>query len=255
MKDFVLEVCVDSIESAIAAWKGGAIRLELCSDLIVGGITPSIELFRMVKEEVPLPVHVLIRPRFGDFLYTDWEYNLMCRQIRSFVNAGADALVIGSLKADGTLHGEQMEGMMEHAAGRKITLHRAFDVTRDAIEAFETARSLGVDTILTSGQEKDCYTGKECLCKLLQISKETRQPDILIGGGVNAEVISKLCAEMPAECPKSFHMSGKEVLPSNMEYRNSKVSMGLPGISEFEIYRTSECAVRAAAEVLRKNIF
>lgn len=251
MRDYVLEVCVDSVESAIAAWKGGATRLELCSDLIVGGTTPSAELLQMVKEEVPLPVHTLIRPRFGDFLYTDYEYALMCRQIHSLTEHGADAVVIGSLNADGTLNEKQMQGMMDAAGGKRITLHRAFDVTRDPVEAYHAAVRLGVRTILTSGQEKDCYSGRETLRKLFELNEESEEkesrPEILIGAGVHADVIAKLAGELPA---RSFHMSGKEVQESGMQYRNHRVSMGLPGISEFEIWRTSETEIRRAVTVL-----
>lgn len=252
MRDYVLEVCVDSVESAIAAWRGGATRLELCADLIVGGTTPSVELLQMVKEEVSLPVHALIRPRFGDFLYTDYEYELMCRQIRTLTTQGADAVVIGSLHEDGTLHEEQMQGMMEAAGGKRITLHRAFDVTRDPVEAFETAVRLGVHTILTSGQEADCYAGRETLGQLFdykgRMKKGTHQPEILIGAGVNADVIEKLTKELPA---KSFHMSGKKIQKSGMIYRNERVSMGLKGINEFEIWRTDEGEIRRAATVLK----
>lgn len=243
VKDYVLEVCVDSVESAIAAAKGGADRLELCTGLIIGGLTPSVELFQMVKKETGLPVHVLIRPRYGDFLYSEHEYELMCRQIRGFAVAGADAVVIGSLNADGTLNEEQMSGMIQVAGNMKITLHRAFDVTREPFAALETARRLGVDTILTSGQCQTCYEGKELIKELLT---KAGNMDILVGGGVNAEVIETFIRETGA---RKFHMSGKEVLESAMKYRNTKVNMGLPGISEFEVLRTSKQQISEAASV------
>lgn len=244
MKNFVLEVCVDSVESAIAAYRGKATRLELCSDLVVGGMTPSVELFRMVKEETNLPVHVLIRPRFGDFLYTEFEYELMCRQIHTYVKEGADAFVIGSLNEDGTLNEEQMNGMISCAGGRKITLHRAFDMARDSFEALEAAKGLGVNTILTSGGAKNCYEGRDVISELLKRAGDT---EILIGGGVDAENVRLLTQEMPA---RSFHMSGKEIIQSRMRYRNKAVSMGLPGISEYEIWRTDEKRIRSVSEVL-----
>lgn len=246
MKNYVLEVCVDSVESAIAAKSGGATRLELCADLVIGGTTPSMELFQMVKETTNLPVHVLIRPRFGDFLYTDMEYELMCRQIQSFAKAGADAVVIGSLNADGTLNEFQMQGMIHAAGGKKITLHRAFDVTRDALETLETARKLGVHTILTSGQEKNCYEGRHVIKNLLNAAGAM---EILIGAGVDGAVIERISNEMPA---RNFHMSGKEVLQSKMTYRNNRVSMGISGMSEFEVLRTSEEAVAQAVAVLKR---
>lgn len=246
MGNYVLEVCVDSVESAIAAKRGGATRLELCSNLVIGGTTPSVEFFSMVKEVTGLPIHVLIRPRFGDFLYTDFEYERMCREIQSLVAAGADAVVIGSLNADGTLNEVQMEGLIRAACEKKVTLHRAFDMCRDLQEALETARKLGVHTILTSGGEKNCYEGRAMIKELLVAAGEM---EILVGAGVDAVVIEHICRELPA---RSFHMSGKEILQSGMIYRNRKVSMGIPGMSEFEIWRTGEETVAKAAEVLKR---
>ncbi len=112
MKDYILEVCVDSVESALAAERGGATRLELCANLVIGGTTPGYPLFEQVKKETGLPVRTLIRPRFGDFLYTQYEHRQMIQDIRHFAQAGADGVVIGSLNADGTLNTEQMKEMM-----------------------------------------------------------------------------------------------------------------------------------------------
>lgn len=247
MSGYVLEVCVDSVESAIAAKKGGATRLELCENLVIGGTTPSIELFTMVKELTGLPIHVLIRPRFGDFLYTEYEYELMCRQIRKFADAGADAVVIGSLNADGTLNEPQMQGMIQAAGGKKITLHRAFDASRNLLETLETARELGVHAILTSGGEKNCYEGRNVIKELLDAAEGV---EILIGAGVNADVIVKLCSMMPA---RNFHMSGKKVCQSGMKCRNQCLSMGLAGLNEFEIWRTDEAAIAEAVLALREK--
>lgn len=115
MEKYVLEVCVDSVESALAAKAGGATRLELCANLVIGGTTPGYTLFEQIKRETGLPVRTLIRPRFGDFLYTEYEYQQMLQDIRHFAQAGADGVVIGSLNADGTLQEEQMRGMIEAA--------------------------------------------------------------------------------------------------------------------------------------------
>ena len=113
MKDYILEVCVDSVESALAAERGGATRLELCANLVIGGTTPGYPLFEQVKKETGLPVRTLIRPRFGDFLYTQYEHRQMLQDIRHFAQEGAEGVVIGSLNADGTLNTEQMQEMME----------------------------------------------------------------------------------------------------------------------------------------------
>ena len=271
MGRYILEACVDSVESAVAAQKGGADRLELCANLVIGGTTPSLELYRRVREVTNLPVHVLIRPRFGDFLYTQEEYGIMCRQIRDFTAEGADAVVIGSLCADGSLNEEQMMGMMDAAAGKPVTLHRAFDVCRDPWEALDAAKALGVHTILTSGQEANCYDGRALIGELARKAGSGRDTvayagkdgaktasadfssgtvQIMAGGGVCAEVIETLM-ETTSVC--AFHMSGKVTLESGMVYCNPKVNMGLPGISEFEVWRTSEEAIQRAAAVLKKR--
>lgn len=247
MEKFVLEVCVDSVESAVAAARGGATRLELCANLIIGGTTPSFALFEAVRSAVNIPVNVLIRPRFGDFLYTDAEYDIMCREIEYFARNGANAVVIGALKADGTLDSEKMRGMIAAAKGCRVTMHRAFDVCSDPFVVLEEAIALGVDTILTSGQKANAWTGREMIGKLLQ--KAENRADILIGGGVNAAVVGDFRREYPLS--RAFHLSGKTVLDSGMVYRNAEVSMGLPGISEFQVWRTEESAIRSAADVLK----
>lgn len=247
MKNFVLEVCVDSVESAIAAEKGGATRLELCANLIIGGTTPSIALFDAVQAAVTIPINVLIRPRFGDFLYTDAEYDIMCREIALFSARGANAVVIGALNADGSLDREKMAGMIAAAKGCRVTMHRAFDVCRDPLQTMEEALALGVDTILTSGQKANAREGRAQIGELLQ--KAEGRADILIGGGVSAQVITDFRREYPLS--HAFHLSGKTVLDSGMSYRNNEVSMGLPGISEFQVWRTDEASIRRAAEALR----
>jgi copper homeostasis protein len=171
----------------------------------------------------------------------------MRREIEALVKAGVDGVVIGSLCADGYLNETQMKGMIEAAQGRRITLHRAFDVCADPHAALETAKELGVNIILTSGQEKDCLTGRALIGSLVKEAGDSIC--IMAGGGVNAAVISRMQRETGLS---AFHMSGKETLDSGMIFRNPKVSMGLPGISEFEVWRTSQDAVAKAAEVLKQ---
>ena len=281
MNDYILEVCVDSVESALSAKAGGATRLELCANLIIGGTTPGYTLFQQVQQETGLPIRVLIRPRFGDFLYTEYEYRQMCADIRFFANAGADGVVIGSLQADGNPNETQMRGMIDATDGKcGITLHRAFDVCAEPIACYEKAAELGVDTILSSGQEGDAWTGRELLRTLVQMSEENRYasgeaqysetssacedraanhspesdrsltggPTILVGAGVKADNIAEIAAMTGAH---AFHMSGKKILSSGMRYRNEHVHMGLDGISEFELYRTDEEEIRRAVEILK----
>ena len=250
MREKVLEVCVDSVESAVAAEKGGATRLELCANLIIGGTTPSVALFDAVKAAVSIPINVLIRPRFGDFLYTDAEYDIMCREIEMFAARGANAVVIGALNADGTLDKEKMRGMIAAANGIHITMHRAFDVCRDAFRTLEEALELGVDTILTSGQKANAWDGREMIGVLME--KAGERADILVGAGVSAKMIEDFRREYPDA--HAFHLSGKSVLDSGMTYRNEEVSMGLPGISEFQVWRTAEESIRQAKEALIRSV-
>lgn len=245
----VLEVCVDSVESALAAKRGGATRLELCGNLVIGGTTPSLSLLQAVKEQTELPVHALLRPRFGDFLYTEQEYAIMRRDGELLLENGADALVSGFLRPDGYLDRFRVKALTElaHSAGKRFTLHRAFDVCSAPLEALEQCRELGVDTILTSGQGGNCLEGLELIEKLCKLA---RGVEILIGAGVDADAIRRVRQRIPQA--ESFHMSGKALVESGMSYRKEGVSMGLPSMSEFEIWRTDEGKVRAAWEALNQ---
>ena len=163
----VLEVCCDSYESLMTAEKAGADRVELCSCLMVGGLSPDTALLEMIREKSSLPVRCLIRPRFGDFLYTEDEIELMARQIINLKAAGASGFVIGCLNPQGELNIKAMEKLISAAGYSGLTLHRCIDVARDGIETATVAARLGIDTILTSGQAASCWEGREFIEKLL----------------------------------------------------------------------------------------
>ena len=249
---YTLEVCVDSTASAIAAKKGGADRLELCADLVVGGTTPSLALVRQVKVETGLPVRALLRPRFGDFCYDSYELAQMEESAAELVTAGADGIVTGVLKPDGSLDVDALRTIYAAAhaaekAGRPValTLHRAFDVCRDPFAALEDACALGLSTILTSGQAANAPAGSALLRQLVEAANG--RIEILVGAGVSPANIPALAAETGA---KSFHLSGKQVLDSRMTFRREGVPMGLPGFSEFDLWQTSEDTIRAARQAL-----
>lgn len=254
MKPFFLEVCVDSLESALAAEAGGADRLELCANLVIGGTTPGSRLFEQIKEKTNLPVRVLIRPRFGDFCYTSAEIEQMEEDVRHFSKTGADGIVIGCLLPDGELEQAGRKRLIGAAAHCGVTLHRAFDVCRNPERALYQAESLGVDTILTSGQEGSAEEGINLINRLRSMS---RKVEIMAGGGICSETVTRM---LPAffnnpeilDRPVLFHMSGKKVADSPMQYRNYRVSMGMPGISEFERWKTSEREVRKVREILEQ---
>lgn len=242
---YTLECCVDSVESAIAAKKGGADRIELCSALVIGGLSPSQALYQKIREQVDIPIRVLLRPRFGDFCYTDFEHEIIKEEIKSFRNLGADGIVIGTMKPDGTLNLEQMKEFIEEAQGMPVTLHRAFDMCKDPLVTLEEVRKLGISTILTSGQKNTCVDGIELLKELVE--KAQGETEILIGGGVDASVIPMLAEKTKA---KAYHMSGKISMESKMCYRKQDVSMGVASVSEYEIWRTSEKRVREVRKIL-----
>lgn len=245
---YLLECCVDSVESALAAVAGGADRLELCANLVIGGTTPTIALFKEIRKHTSVPVHVLIRPRFGDFLYTEHEANIICSEIDAFKEAGAEGVVIGSLCPDGSLNSEQMQRFIFHAKGMSVTLHRAFDMCADPFITLQQAKALGIHTILTSGQAARCVDKMSLLNDLY----EAAGGDIALmaGGGVNETTVSVLLKQTPLT---TFHMSGKKVFASPMNYRNPFVSMGLPGLSEYEIWQTDEDAVRSVKKLLENE--
>ena len=244
----ILEVCVDSLASAKAAMSGGADRLELCSALAVGGLSPYGELLEQIKATCPLPVRCLMRPRPGDFLYTEDEIQLMCAQIRHLRAAGADGFVVGALTPEGALDSRAMEQLLDACGDKPVTLHRCIDVAADPVRVYRAAAALGLDTVLTSGAAASCREGKATLASLLALREELHGPEVLIGAGVNAAVIRELRAALPEA--RAFHMSGKTLRESGMRFRREGVPMGLPGLDEWHIQETDAEAVRAAKAAL-----
>ena len=244
----ILEICVDSLASARAAIAGGADRLELCSALAIGGLTPYEMLLRQIRAESQIPVRCLMRPRAGDFLYTPEELEMLRRQILQLKAAGADGFVIGCLTPDGCLDKDAMAPLMEACGGCGVTLHRCIDVSRDPIEVYLDAGKLGIDTVLTSGGASSALGGKEVIGQLLNLRDTENGPEVLIGAGVKATVIRQFRAEFPGAA--AFHMSGKCEIESAMRFRREGIPMGLPGLDEWHIQQTDACAVREARQAL-----
>lgn len=247
----LLEICIDSLASSRAAIAGGADRLELCSALLAGGLTPYTALLRQIREESDIPIRCLMRPRAGDFLYTADELELMRRQIMELKNAGASGFVIGCLTPGGDLDTAAMKQLIEAADGAGLTLHRCIDVSRDPIETYLQAKELGIDTVLTSGAAASCLLGEEIIVQLLQLRDEIGGPEVLIGAGVNATVIRHFRRKYPQA--RAFHMSGKTELESGMVFRREGVPMGLPGLDEWHIQQTDVKNVQAARIALDEN--
>ena len=240
----VLEICVDSLASARAAIQGGADRIELCSALLAGGLTPFEALLRQIKAESEICVRCLMRHRPGDFLYGKEELELLRMQIRQLKAAGADGFVIGCLTAEGDLDLEAMKPLVEACGNQGITLHRCIDVSRDVEKTYLDAKDLGIDTVLTSGAAASCSLGRENIKKLIALREALHGPEVLIGAGVNASVIRQFRKTVPGA--RAFHMSGKGELESGMKFRREGVPMGLPGLDEWHIQQTDPDAVKAA---------
>lgn len=247
MENYILECCVDRLTSAINGEKGGANRFELCANLVIGGTTPSLTLFRQVRKHTNLPVHVLIRNRFGDFCYNDDEIEEMCDSIKAFADEGADGVVVGALTPDGDLDEDAIKKFILRAGRAKVVLHRAFDMCKEPFAALSKAKELGIDTILTSGQKGNCVDGSLLIKELIE--RAGKEINILIGAGVSADAIKKVY-EMTRGT--NYHMSGKKVIDSKMAYRREEVSMGLPSLSEYDIWETSAEEIAKAVKVLKE---
>lgn len=225
----ILEVCIESAESAIAAETGGANRVELCDNLMEGGTTPSLGAVELTLKSVSIDVMMMIRPRGGDFLYTDLEYEIMMRDIQVGKELGVYGVVFGLLTPDGRIDKPRTAKLIEAARPLSVTVHRAFDMTIDPFEALDDLIELGVDRILTSGQEASTEQGIELITALV---KHAGNRIILLPGcGIEESNISELIKRTGV---KECHVTGKRQIPSLMKYTNPRVFMGVPDALEYE---------------------
>ena len=180
----IVEICLEDIESAIAAQCGGADRIELCDNLTVGGTTPSLGMIQQVRQQLQIDLQVLVRPRGGDFCYTDLEFGVMKADVEAAKSAGADGIVTGILNTDGTIDVQRTQELIRLALPIPVTFHRAFDHTPNPLSALETLAGYGISRILSSGQASSAYEG---LSLLSQLQKTARgRISIMAGGGVNS---------------------------------------------------------------------
>ncbi len=240
-KDFKFEVCANGVESCLAAQQGGADRVELCAGIPEGGTTPSygeIAIARKLLHETKL--HVIIRPRGGDFLYTPLEVERMVADIDMAHRLGADGVVFGCLNQEGEIDMELNRRLMECSKGMSVTFHRAFDRCKNPLLALEQLISLGFHRILTSGQMPTAEQGIPLLVDLF--AKAEGRIGILAGCGVNEQNIDKIYQETGIT---EYHFSGREKKQSKMAYHNAAVYMGTPGKEEDVLEYTSAERVRA----------
>jgi len=217
----IFEVCIDSVEGALAAQAAGAQRVELCDNLVEGGTTPSLGMVQVTRRRATLGVNVIVRPRGGDFCYTEAEFEVMQQDILAAKQAGANGVVIGLLKPDGSVDVERTRALVAMARPMSVTFHRAFDLSRDAGEALEAICSLEIDRILTSGQKSTAMEGAECIARM--VKQAGSRTIIMAGGGVNA---SNVAAIVAATGVKEVHFAARKTVISPMTHRNPNCFMG-----------------------------
>ena len=243
----MVEVCANGVESCLAAQEGGADRVELCAGIPEGGTTPSYGEIKVARRVLTTTrLHVIIRPRGGDFLYSDLEVERMAADIAVCRELGVDGVVFGCLKADGTIDVEKNRYLMDCSRWMSTTCHRAFDRAVNPEKALEDIIDLGFDRILTSGQQPKAIQGAELLARL------NRQADgriiLMAGSGVTEQNIRELHEVTGL---REFHFSGREPRPSAMQYVNPNLYMGRPGANEAALdYTTSRRVTATISQLL-----
>ena len=239
------EVCLQSVDGAVAAQAAGAHRVELCAALVEGGITPSPGTMAACAA-LDIPTMVMIRPRGGDFDYSQRELAVMEDDIRRCVDLGLAGVVFGVLQPDGQVAGPQVKRLLGAAGGLPVTFHRAFDVCRDPLAALKQLGDLGVSRILTSGQAATVPEGLELIAQLVELAGDS--VSILPGCGITP---SNVVEVLRATGAREYHATAFTTVPSRMTYRNDAVYMGIPGLPEYERQAVCEKTVKQFLEVVQ----
>ncbi|MBK0378987.1 copper homeostasis protein CutC [Mucilaginibacter segetis] len=237
-----LEVCANSVTSAIAAQEGGAARVELCENLDEGGTTPSFGQILLARKHLHIKLFTLIRPRSGDFLYTDLEFEVMQADIRNCIEAGCDGIVIGILNPDGTVDKERCTELVRTARqwGVGVTFHRAFDMCADQYQALEDIIAIGCDRILTSGGKSTAMEGANVITHLVE--KAAGRISIMPGSGISETNVADLVHFTGV---REVHSSARVSLPGRMDYRNDHILMSNGYGDEYTIQQTGAERVKA----------
>jgi copper homeostasis protein len=242
----VLEICADSVESAEAAERGGAQRVELCSDLLEGGITPSHGLIAQVRRRIGIDLYVMIRPRGGDFCYSEQELELMEEDIAQARALGADGIVLGVLDEQAQVDASRTRHLVERAAPLPVTFHRAIDMTPDPRAALEAVIQTGAQRVLTSGGAAKVTEGAAVVASLVEAARGRIR--VMAGGGIALQTIARVAEETRAS---EFHASLRTPVVSPVRYRRMGVQMGEVHDREFVRYGVREENVRALVAALQ----
>ncbi len=230
-----IEIVVYTIDAAMNAQKGGADRIELCDNPAEGGTTPSMGVVEIVRQAVTMDVFVMIRPRGGDFMYSNYEYYAMKRDIEQCKRASVDGVVLGILNQDGTLDKVRCKKLIEAARPLKVTCHRAFDVTRDPFEALEDCIDVGFDRILTSGRQQSAEQGIPLLKEL--VKKAGNRISIMAGSGVNEHNALKIAKETGIQ---EIHFSASRFDSPAFENFNPAITFTSQLPQDYQLYRTAD---------------
>lgn len=242
----LIEICLESVESVIAAEKGGADRVELCSDLFEGGLTPTIGTVKTALKKSNIKINVMIRPRGGDFCYSDEEFEVMLEDVKALKDTGINGIVFGILTPEGDVDIVRSKELIELARPLPVTFHRAFDMTRDPYKSLEDLINLGVDRVLTSGQEATVPEGADLLEELVKIAGD--RIIIMPGCGITERNFPKLQEKIKA---REYHIYLPREISSKMVYHPGHIYMGgLLRQSEFTITHTSSQRVSDVMSLL-----
>jgi copper homeostasis protein len=244
----LIEIACYSVEAALAAQNAGANRIELCSAPSVGGLTPGIGTILATRRHLSIPMNVMIRPREGDFCYTEREFESILMDIESCEEVGVDGIVTGILLKDGTIDKERMKLAIEAAGPMKVTFHRAFDMVRDPFEALETLIECGVNTVLTSGGKQKAMQGIGLIAQL--VVRANKRIGILPGSGINEMNVKELYIKTGVS---EIHLSAKSFVPGAMQFKNLEISMGdKTNSDEFTIMMPDKGIIKRIREQLSK---
>ena len=241
-QELLLEVAANSVASAVAAQEGGAGRVELCTALELGGLTPSHAQIALARERLRIPLYVLVRPRAGDFVYDDDECTTMLRDIEACAAMGCDGVVLGVLDADGNVDRHRCAELMTAATGLGVTFHRAIDVSRDPLQSLEEVIALGCERVLSSGAQPGALQGADLLREM--VLRAAQRISVMPGAGIDAGNIAALRTRTGAH---EFHASAKRSRPSAAHHVPSQ-SLGMTGGET----RTDAVAVRDIVAAMRR---